>query len=180
MIEVTTHILLDIDGVINAIYPTQAHKELSDLSGEWRDSFINGFWFNWNTEVIDYINDLTENHHLVILSTWRKTAIEDVFPVVGLNVPETYVVLDPDTDSTSFTSPDAENWWKEVHAKEFIESHSDDSFVWIDDDHANVRVDTSLWSDNVLIVSPNQRTGISLLDMQSINEFISAEVDNPA
>lgn len=174
----TTHILLDIDGVINAIYPSQAHKELSDLSGEWKDSYINNFWFNWNTEVIDYINTLLEDHHLVVLSTWRTSAIEDVFPVVGLNVPEDYVVLDPDTDPTSFSDPEKSGWWKKDHAEKFIKDHPNDSFVWIDDDHVNVIVDTSDWSDKLLIVAPNDRTGVSLSDMRRINEFLSAQLDS--
>lgn len=169
----TTHILLDIDGVVNAIYPSQAQKELTDLSGEWKEGYIGQYKFHWNQEVIDYLNDLFKQHNLVILSTWRQLAIDKVFPELGLHIPDNHIVLDKDTDPTSFQDPNPFLWWKATFAKEFIESYPNDSFIWIDDDLK--AVGHYSWTDdyNILFVSPDTSTGISLKDMQTINAYLT-------
>lgn len=168
----TTHILLDIDGVVNAVYPLPIHKEISDLSGEWKEGYVDRYKFHWNQEVIDFLNDLFIDNHLVILSTWRQWAIDKVFPTVGLTVPEHHTVLDSTTDPESAQDVDPTNWWKERFAREFIESHPGDKFVWIDDDINNVP-EMGWLRNNTLTVSPTFSVGISRYDMMKINAFLT-------
>lgn len=169
----TTHILLDIDGVVNAIYPLPIHKEISDLSGEWKEGYVDRYKFHWNQEVIDFLNDLFIDNNLVILSTWRQWAIDKVFPLVGLAIPEGHIVLDPLTDPESAQDIDPTNWWKARFAREFMEAHPGDKFIWIDDD-LKYAPQTSWLSDDTLTVSPASSVGISRDDMVRINTFLAS------
>lgn len=168
----TTHILLDIDGVVNAVYPLPIHKEISDLSGEWKEGYVDSYKFHWNQEVIDFLNDLFIDNHLVILSTWRQWAIDKVFPTVGLTVPEHHTVLDSATDPESIQDINTTNWWKEGFAREFMETHLGDKFIWIDDDLKYAPQMSWLPADT-LTVSPAPSVGISREDMLSINAFLT-------
>lgn len=169
----TTHILLDVDGVINAL----SRSLYTGYPGsEWNRGVASGYTITWNTQVIEYLNRIISENHLVVLSTWRQDTIDVIFPLVGLNVPEEHVVLDKDTDPSSYHwSTNNKYWWKRKFAIEFFETHPDDRFIWIDDDHPyypDHLGQEAEYSGRLLKVCPDAFYGISYKEMKMIDEFI--------
>ena len=177
----TTHILLDIDGVINAVLPTENDRNFAGHTGLWSvaTAYPTPYTISWSHDVVDYLNDLLSKHHLVIASTWRKSALEIIFPLVGLNVPEDVTVLDPDTEPTGIQPLSPSGWWKMDFVKEFVsECPENDRFVWIDDDHdlfIHSYDYASSLDGRMLIVSPIMRSGLTVNNLKNITEFINGD-----
>jgi len=166
---VKTHILIDVDGVINAFAHTYAPV--------W-DSFpkmthVAGFSIRWWTEVIDRLHllDCREDVEFFWLTTWEHDAPTELCPALGLRG-EQWPVLVRDGAERSSVDP----WWKFVRASEHFEEHSPDRLVWIDDDLA-FSSSAKAWADlhpEVLLVAPAVETGLSPGDFKRIQQHLTA------
>jgi hypothetical protein len=115
-------ILLDVDGVLNAVGYDLSHKRGWD---DFADAMCNGYRIQHSQKMADALLDLDADIHW--LTTWEELANEFIGPLFGW--PEFPVVDSTDCREVGRYAP----WWKAKAAQRFLEANPG-PFVWIDDD----------------------------------------------
>jgi hypothetical protein len=149
------NLYLDVDG---AIRPVEG-KMPGDFSDWIDESFI-----TWSPSMVARIGALPVDIHW--LTTWRDQANDLLCARFGWPA---FPVLERRREAL---------WWK-LEALMAAQRH-DEPFIWIDDELDERRggsagiIDDFLerFSAPYLLVSPNPHTGISLADLDGIDEFI--------
>lgn len=186
-----TYILLDNDGVTNAFGQMHYLKgkkssSMSELNPDnWRSKVIEGYTIQYNTDVIDAINELTDKDEveLVVLSTWEHLSITHYYPDLEIKFPEGTKVLENvyenSTDYTLGWGGWHRVWWKLLAVRDFCETLEEDSrIVWVDDDHKFYEVSVSEYTENhplvkFLVVSPEPTFGLSKKNLDVMRNFIN-------
>lgn len=175
-------LLLDIDGVVNAISKTEPRHVWPTLVWS-RDGYPSGgvvFPLLWSRPVIEYLVDLSERVEVRWHTTWQEEAHEFA-RIVGL--PEGFGLIAKAPERMASPGIFARQqflagkpaWWK-YPAAERVLVEEKRPLVWIDDEiHSKIneryRANMSALGD-VCLVCPNEQTGITRKHMRKIEEFL--------
>lgn len=198
----TTWILLDVDGVLNAAQAGGSHPTMSKRLEE----FVYGggqYWpIRWNPKIVDALNDIGELPDVQFMwaTTWRNYGNSGIRPALGLGKEgeeHDWPVLHPMlAERAQTTFPSIE--WKIDAAREMAEPlyvndvrttpdtpfKPGDRIVHIDDEFYGIRAaegDDTLrylaWAqDNGhLVIGPDPTFGIRPEDIAAIREFVAAK-----
>lgn len=188
MTTIRTAVLVDVDGVINAIpRGTTAAGGLAECwpadtwrrANVWLEDRQDGGDIHWSTGVIDGIRRIEhlQDVEMMWCTTWEHTAAKVLAPLVGIG--ERWPCLVPaeksEQNHASF------DWWKATRAWEALQQH--DQVVWIDDDidawvstmEMLGRTDESKWlqGERILTVCPRTEQGLSPHDLDVIERFLA-------
>lgn len=174
----TTTWFLDVDGVINALHHLSA-QHLEEFE-DWNIVKVNGYSISYATEVIDFINAMSEKVEIVWLTTWADNAPLMLAPALGLKEfkvasSSTGLVL-PFESMNGINSIPANRWWKLNVIMNHIELNGG-SFIWTDDQMTSeVRHNTRSIADREGIeynlTTPAKGTGLNRKDLAGIKNFI--------
>ena len=184
-----TYILLDNDGVTNALSTKKlsGNKAAGNMTGwsndRWYERIIETYPIQWNTEVVDELNDLIweDDNELVVLSTWEYLSMSSYYPILGIKAPVTTKVLENKYDESFSASWGGSwnPWWKLQAVRDFCETLEEDCrIVWIDDDLDKFRYSVDQYTKehplvDFLLVSPDSALGLTKKNFNSIREFIN-------
>lgn len=165
----TTHIYVDVDGVLNACHRKPWNTNPTWDAGRWQSFYANGYCIRYNEEVIDALRALEAREDVKMhwLTTWTSRAPELLSPtlgigadweVVGIDVPQTYGV-----------GTAGYHWWKYNVIGEHIQETGPDKIIWIDDDLQHYRIEDR---DNLLKVAPLLEAGLENHHFDAINAFL--------
>lgn len=181
----TTDVLIDVDGVINAVTRSPDWDWPAD---SMRRKKIAGFMITWSDQLISELNMLSVEDDIEIfwLTTWQDLAVEKLAPNVGLSQGLHWPVIGReqfrrDHDWTLGMPRLAQNlndWWKLDAAQEHYNARRN-RFVWIDDDLAYsdsaIEWAKTLPEDTALLVAPRAKTGITQRLLKEIVEWIKSQ-----
>ena len=156
-------ILLDVDGVINAVRPHLPPMPWDDFT-ETRSG--NGFPIFWSRKMIDRLAGFDAD--IVWLTTWEDVANRYICPIIGWEPRE-------------FISPSRrwafESWWKADAAQRYL-AVNPRPLVWLDDDVE--------WSENeghipwlrhypapYLLLAPDCEHGLTPGQLDLVETFIT-------
>jgi HAD domain in Swiss Army Knife RNA repair proteins len=115
--RVRVRLFLDVDGVINALSPTDRWDDLTH-------SRVDGFPIYWSPTVVRFLNELSSQVEILWLTSWEESAPNLLAPSLGLR---------PFGLAGRQTGAPRAGWWK--HG--WVESHwarDPKPFIWIDDE----------------------------------------------
>ena len=147
------NLYLDVDGVISPV----THHEPGDFS-DWQDEQF----FRYSPQMVALLSSLEVTPHW--LTTWREqanTVLTPIFNWEPLDVLERHPEL---------------FWWK-LESLGRIQ-RCDEPFIWIDDELDERRADgyadilLERYRAPFLLISPDPHVGLSLRDIDTIEEFI--------
>jgi hypothetical protein len=163
-------LLLDVDGVLNAVRP--------DLPKGWRRGTFNGYVLSWDPTVLTRLRQLHESGRVELqwLTTWTGLADELLAGPMGL--PRGLRTHSRDVLPTGFGGErrGLSGWWKLAAARAVAETEPDRRIVWIDDDLAEQAADTSEWlaaNEQVLVVSPDFTTGLTHAELDRVEAWLA-------
>ena len=164
-------LLLDVDGVLNAI--------CRDLPEGWRRQIFDGYALSWDPTVVVRLRELHESGRVELqwLTTWTERADELLAEPLGLP-------RDLRTHSREGESPTGfegerrglRGWWKLGAAREVALAEPDRRIVWIDDDLAEPAEDTRTWlaaNDHVLVVAPDFEKGLTHAELDRVETWLA-------
>jgi len=176
--------LLDIDGVINAC--TNKPDRTVWPADDWRTDRVNAsghhFPITWSRQVVDFIRNAHDSGLVEIRwhTTWQHEA-QAVADLTGL--PKFDVAHAPEFLAYNQIAPASEAeriregrprppWWK-LPAAERVMRDEARPLIWTDDDitwstQAGLRAHAP-----VLLVSPDERTGLTKRQLRKISDFIA-------
>jgi hypothetical protein len=163
-------LLLDVDGVLNAVQPR--------LPKGWRRGTFNGFVLTWDPTVTARLRGLHETGRVELqwLTTWTDRADELLAEPMGL--PRGLRTHGRDgVLSTGFSGElrGLSGWWKLAVARAVAEAEPGRRIVWIDDDLAEQAVDTSEWlavNAQVLVVAPDLVVGLTHAELDRVEAWL--------
>lgn len=171
---------MDVDGVVN-IFPKGAPS--NDVERGEASPFISTglyeastFPITWRKSILSRIAALHESGvvKVVWLTTWGRGANYGLHELLGL--PRLEVVADP--QDAPYRSMGWHTWWKAEALRRYISEHDVKKFVWTDDDLAAQSkqiVDiVSMEDAQSMIISTNEREGITHEHLDDIEEFLTA------
>jgi hypothetical protein len=167
-------LLLDVDGVLNAVRP--------DLPEGWRRGTFNGYVLSWDPTVAARLGEWHETGRVELqwLTTWTRHAdrllAEPMGLPRGLRTHDREEVL-PTGFGGSLRG--LSGWWKLAAARAVAEAEPDRRIVWIDDDLAEQAEDTSEWlaaHGQVLVVAPEFMRGLTHAELDRVEAWL-AEAD---
>lgn len=181
-------LLLDIDGVVNAVSEELPRHVWPTLVWERAEYAFNGekFPLLWARPVVEYLTelDLRERVEIRWHTTWQATASE-FGALVGL--PEFPIakageyMANPSLFAKQQLLARKPNWWK-YPAAERVLVEENRPLIWIDDDITwkvpRAYRDAMAGLGRVLIVSPDQTTGLIRKHFRKIEEFL-ADLEEP-
>jgi HAD domain in Swiss Army Knife RNA repair proteins len=157
-------ILLDMDGVLNAIWATPPRG----VWPVWKQGEAHGFKIRWAPEVADFVRRLAETPGVEVmwLSTWAELANEHISPL--LDLPRFKVLGQPPLFE--------QGWWKFEDAKALYEKDPV-PFVWIDDDLGDAYdCGASSWVKSLegkgLGIRPDHQKGLTQRLLDEIEVFV--------
>lgn len=160
-------VLLDVDGVVNAVHPDRAAGSFDDFR-----QLPQRHWLNFSAKQGARLTELREKTDLVWHTTWQAgTLVRILTKLLGW---EDTPVLHPIT--WDYNRPDV-GWWKSPVAERFILERQQ-RFVWIDDDlEAGTReFDTLGWvvesGLDHLLVCPTWELGLTPHELDLIEEWV--------
>ncbi len=163
-------LLLDVDGVLNAVSP--------DLPEGWRRATFNGYVLSWDPTITARLRDLHESGRVEIqwLTTWAGDADRLLAEPMGLPRGLRVHARD-DAAPTGFLGSlgGASGWWKLDAARAVAEAEPDRRIVWIDDDLAEQAEDTGEWlaaHPHVLVVAPDLWRGLTHEQLDEIETWL--------
>jgi hypothetical protein len=164
-------LLLDVDGVLNAVRP--------DLPEGWRRGTFNGYVLSWDPTVVARLREWHESGRVELqwLTTWTQLADRLLAEPMGL--PRGLRTHDrDDVLPTGFGGRlvGRSGWWKLAAARAVAEAEPDRRIVWIDDDLADQAEDTSEWlaaHGQVLVVSPDFGTGLTHAELDRVEAWLT-------
>lgn len=157
-------ILLDVDGVLNALHPP---FRAPDTWNDWQQAEIEGFTITYSPEMGRRLLALEADIHW--LTTWEHMANKYISPLLGF--PEFPVVEREEFDKTH-------TWWKSGAAELFMFSNLGRPMLWIDDDISYGEVHDELnwchaWDSPILTVCPDPRKGLTETQMVIIEKCVA-------
>jgi HAD domain in Swiss Army Knife RNA repair proteins len=163
-------LLLDVDGVLNAVHP--------DLPKGWRRGTYNGYVLSWDPTVTERLRRLHESGRVEIqwLTTWTEKADQLLAEPMGL--PRGLRTHSrQDVLPTGFIGRlgGASGWWKLAAARAVAEAEPGRRIVWIDDDLADQAADTSEWlaaNEHVLVVAPDLYAGLTHAELDRVEAWL--------
>ena len=163
-------LLLDVDGVLNAVQP--------DLPAGWRRGTYNGFVLSWDPTVTARLRKLHESGRVELqwLTTWTENADRLLAEPMGLP----RGLRTHSRDDVLPTGFDGElrgisGWWKLAAARAVADAEPGRRIVWIDDDLAEQAADTSEWlaaNGQVLVVAPDLVTGLTHAELDRVETWL--------
>jgi hypothetical protein len=163
-------LLLDVDGVLNAVLP--------ERPGRWAQGIFNGFVISWDPTITARLRELHESGRVEIqwLTTWGERADRLLAEPMGL--PRRLR-----TRASGLATPTGfagrlggeSAWWKLAAAREAAEEEPGRRIVWIDDDLAEQAADTGDWlaaNPHVLVVAPNLFAGLTHAQLDAIEAWL--------
>lgn len=168
----TVDVYLDVDGVINAVYP-------SDSSPEWgwsrpgENRRASGFPIHYSPELVAALNELAARPHVRFhwLTTWLDHAPRYLTRRIGLHGKDWPVV-----GKMHMYSRDAGiSWWKLAAIQEHVDPSN--RIVWIDDDLIDdgAREWAASLGDRILLVQPDPYVGITKDMFKFIDDWIEGK-----
>ena len=167
--SVKVRLLLDVDGVLNAL---SNFNNPSDLWTDWRVDIVDGFHITWSPSVADFVRVVHDRGvDVQWLTTWGNRANGQLR--VTMHLPK-FAVLGERGDGVE------ETWWKLVLIQAAYGSDGI-PFVWIDDE-IDYDLEATEWlgtlpPDQFLAVTPDSMTGIHPCDIERICAFIDRWLD---
>lgn len=175
-------LLLDIDGVINAVSKALPAHVWPTLAWDRAEYAFNGEQLPllWSKPVVEYLTelDLRERVEIRWHTTWQATASE-FGALVGL--PEFPIaqageyMANPSLFAKQQLLAGKPNWWK-YPAAERVLTEEERPLIWVDDDITwkvpRVYRDAMAKLGTVLIVSPDKVTGLIPRHLRRIEEFL--------
>ena len=163
-------LLLDVDGVLNAVHP--------DLPEGWRRGIYNGYVLSWDPTVTARLREWHESGRVELqwLTTWTEKADELLAEPMGL--PRGLRTHSRDDVLPTGYSGDRRGisgWWKLAAAQAVAEAEPDRRIVWIDDDLAEQAEDTSEWlatNGQVLVVAPDLFEGLTHAELDRVEAWL--------
>ena len=163
-------LLLDVDGVLNAVRP--------DLPEGWRRGTFNGYVLSWDPTVVARLRALHESGRVELqwLTTWTELA--DRLLAEPLGLPRGLRTHSRDVLPTGFGGSQRalSSWWKLAAAQAVSAAEPGRRIVWIDDDLADQAEDTSEWlaaHGQVLVVAPDYSTGLTHAELDRIERWLA-------
>jgi hypothetical protein len=165
-VQVKPKILLDVDGVLNAMPPRGA--PLPDTWQDWSVSRAEGFQMHTSRAMARSIAELGDVHWL---TTWNEDNLANVVisPLVGIGP---FPVAARPSDRLVF----GDEMWKPRTAEVFSKQH--ERVVWIDDDALHLWAEWkggAAFPSNMLVVGPNPDTGLTPDEIEQIKGWIANE-----
>ncbi len=164
-------LLLDVDGVLNAVAP--------DLPEGWRRGTYNGYVLSWDPTVVARLREWHESGRVELqwLTTWTEKADELLAEPMGLPRGLRTHSRD-DVLPTGFEGRlgGLSGGWKLAAARAVAEAEPDRRIVWIDDDLADEAEDTSEWlaaNGHVLVVAPDLSTGLTHAELDRVEAWLA-------
>ncbi len=164
-------LLLDVDGVLNAVAP--------DLPEGWRRGTYNGYVLSWDPTVTARLRALHEAGQVELqwLTTWTEKADELLAEPMGLP-------RGLRTHSREGVLPTGFGgrlggefgWWKLAAARAVAEAEPGRRIVWIDDDLADPADDTSEWlaaNGQMLVVAPDLVAGLTHAELDRVEAWLA-------
>ena len=163
-------LLLDVDGVLNAVHP--------DLPKGWRRGIYNGYVLSWDPTVTARLRELHESGRVEIqwLTTWTTDADELLAEPMGL--PRGLKVHDrADAAPVGVLGrlTGLSGWWKLAAAQAVAEAEPDRRIIWIDDDLAEQAEDTGEWlaaHPHVLVIAPDLYAGLTHEQLDEVEAWL--------
>jgi hypothetical protein len=164
-------LLLDVDGVLNAIR--------RDLPEGWRRETYDGFELSWDPTVVARLRALHDSGRVELqwLTTWTENADELLAEPMGL--PRGLRTHSREGESpTGFRGErrGLPGWWKLTAAREVALDDPARRIVWIDDDLAEPAEETSTWlaaNDHVLVVAPDSEVGLTHAELDRVEAWLA-------
>jgi hypothetical protein len=163
-------LLLDVDGVLNAVLPEQPEH--------WEQGVFNGFVVSWDPTITARLRALHESGRVEIqwLTTWGKDA--DLLLAEPLGLPRGLR-----TRAAGLAAPTGfagrlggeSGWWKLAAAREAAEEEPGRHIMWIDDDLAELAAETGHWlaaNPHVLVVAPDLFAGLTHAQLDVIEAWL--------
>ncbi|SOE03465.1 HAD domain-containing protein [Blastococcus haudaquaticus] len=163
-------LLLDVDGVLNAVRP--------DLPEGWRRGTFNGYVLSWDPTVVARLREWHESGRVELqwLTTWTRLADRLLAEPMGL--PRGLRTHDREEVLPTGYGEDRRGlsgWWKLAAARAVAEAEPDRRIVWIDDDLAEQAADTSEWlaaHGHVLVVAPAFVRGLTHAELDRVEAWL--------
>ncbi len=151
-------ILLDVDGVLNAL---SHHPRGWD---DWRQVNARHISIRYSPQMLARLQALDAD--IVWHTTWRDAANEELAPVIGWD-PLPVVPC----DGWLWMEP---GWWKAPSARAFIEADPR-PFVWIDDDLGSADPGEITWVQDYdyLLVQPTWEEGLQPASLTVIEDWVA-------
>lgn len=166
--------LLDIDGVVNAVQPTPAQRELAWPGADWVDGRADNhggdqFRITAAVPLLEYIRRVHAEQLVDIrwLTTWGSGA-KHLCKL--LDLPMFPVQLEPPPSWQDHRLI----WWKLPEARKVFYSERR-PLIWTDDDiswYVPRGSRRSLRKDGVLLLSPDEHLGLTHEDVAAIDRYI--------
>jgi hypothetical protein len=160
--------LLDVDGVINAF---RRQPQGSWPRRSWTRVRVAGFEINAALPVIAFLREVHRRGLAEIRwhTTWQELSL-DLGDALGL--PTFHVQEAPE-----FAGRDTEETWWKLPAARRVLADEGRPVVWTDDDAAYLapgdRKQLALIGPRLLIVAPDDRTGLNQADLDQIHLFLT-------
>lgn len=191
---VQTFLVYDFDGVFNVMYRSGTFKK-NYYNPTDRFHYPNPHYvllkreglrtakkyeIVWSSELVDDVNTLAadDSVQVVWLTTWRKYSL-DVAKDMGFsfNRPPVYLPWGPTEVSSDHSKK------LTAFTKYFADFSKDDGVktAWLDDVvlrdselvYEKVAVDSAMTSDNLLLIAPDERYGLSRDEMAVMRDFLN-------
>lgn len=166
--DTKVRILLDVDGVLNAV-------DIWDPPDwdNWLIKECNGFNILHSLDMGERIAELNavDGVEILWLTTWELEANKWIAPLFGW--PNFYLAGQRD-----FSTMERWNWWKFPLAKALWDKDQT-PFVWLDDD-LKWEQPALDWLDEVgddaLGISPDTNAGLTVAHMEQIEQFVASKL----
>lgn len=182
---VPVHVLLDVDGVLNAVRfgrPPQdgwpRHAKYKHIFGRYEGAPMTGeahgaFPIRYSPDLVEALNELAARPEVAMhwLTTWLDEARFGLAPRIGLNGVDWPVL---GKDERRLGSP---GWWKLAAARAHASEHPGVRIVWIDDDldDAEAQEWVGLMSSRVFAVRPESDVGLTPGHLVAINAWVAGD-----
>jgi hypothetical protein len=191
----TPLLLLDVDGVVNALGDELDPAVWPDWQAGWAEADGRRFQIRWSPSVARRLRDWHDSAAVELqwLTTWGHDAnreLRDLLELPELAVAGTYDE-DPDTagspdddgDGTSHASvapaapdPLSGHWWKYDVVQRVRRRHPGRLVLWVDDELHRPDLSFRRWADeqaDVVAVGPDPACGLSPGDLERVGELLA-------
>lgn len=156
-------VLLDVDGVLNAVA-----REYPTTFPDWKVERARGFSIMYSLEMGNRVAALEADIHW--LTTWEELANKYIGPLFGWSDLPVVERADHDMRVGRY------GWWKASAAQQLIEADPR-PFVWFDDDLDGIAAQDLGWLSAApphLLVRPDWSTGITPAQLDEAERFLAA------
>lgn len=168
---------MDVDGVLNIFPKSNRYTvERGEASPFISDDDYAGTTFpiTWRPDITKRIMDMHDRGivKVVWLTTWGYGANYGLHSLIGFHRLD--VIADP--EHVPYRNMGFQNWWKALAVRTYLEENNPKKIVWTDDDlgyHKNSVADIYDRVD-ALMISPNERHGLTAHDLDAIEKFLTA------